>query len=531
MKRARLVSLLLFVALAAFYAATSRGVFVYGDDILMYRLTAALAEEGSVALASSPRRGEFARAVVGPGRRYFVKYGPGLSLAAFPFYELGSGLERAGLALPAEQDALGNPRTGTRIFLTGLSSALFGALAGWVLFRLALTLGYSERVAVTLALTAGLATPLAHYASAFLSESLSALALTGAVLAVARMDRSGGAFRMPFAALLAGGGFAALAIATKIAHGVALPILLLATVLALRRAGGRGRDLQTALAVWAAPIGLALFGLALYNQARFGRWLETGYGREARAFTFPFFEGVAGLLVSPWRGLVEYAPVVLAGGLGFAALWQRNRAVAVAAAGIPIAVVALYARYYQWDGGGCWGPRFLVPILPLLVLPAGELLERAGRTAARLKRALFAATVAAGLLISALALLVPFDRHLPPATAGRAESPMASVPIWSFASSPLVRHARAAPLALGESLRLLSNRSPLPGPTEKDRPGLPDVAFARYGSHALLEWTRGALGVALLAGFGLWWMLYRGTTGAAYSGQRVQSARPGQSTR
>jgi hypothetical protein len=30
---------------------------------------------------------------------------------------------------------------------------------------------------------------------------------------------------------------------------------------------------------------------------------------------------------------------------------------------------AFYSSWYGWDGGENWGPRFLVPVLPLLVLP------------------------------------------------------------------------------------------------------------------------------------------------------------------
>ncbi len=35
----------------------------------------------------------------------------------------------------------------------------------------------------------------------------------------------------------------------------------------------------------------------------------------------------------------------------------------------------LISRYYQWFGGGSWGPRFLVPLLPLWILPAAEVFK------------------------------------------------------------------------------------------------------------------------------------------------------------
>jgi hypothetical protein len=136
-----------------------------------------------------------------------------------------------------------------------------------------------------------------------------------------------------------------------------------------------------------------------------------------------------------------------------------------------------------------------VPALPLLVLPAAELLERRPRSSRR--GVAVASAAVAGILVSALAVLVPFERHAPPAAADPAAT---RDRLWRVAESPLVLAARDAPAALTRTLRLLSGRAPLPGPEEKGLPGLPDLAFARYGSHALLELTRGALGLALLAG-------------------------------
>jgi hypothetical protein len=45
-------------------------------------------------------------------------------------------------------------------------------------------------------------------------------------------------------------------------------------------------------------------------------------------------------------------------------------------------MLAGYSIYAHWDGGICWGPRYVVPVLPLLLLPAGELLMSGGPAAA-----------------------------------------------------------------------------------------------------------------------------------------------------
>ena len=57
-----LVARLLGLAFAAFYAGTSRGVFVFGDDILMYQVTEAIWERGEVAVVSLAPRKDIAHA-------------------------------------------------------------------------------------------------------------------------------------------------------------------------------------------------------------------------------------------------------------------------------------------------------------------------------------------------------------------------------------------------------------------------------------------------------------------------------------
>jgi hypothetical protein len=44
-----------------------------------------------------------------------------------------------------------------------------------------------------------------------------------------------------------------------------------------------------------------------------------------------------------------------------------------------LALLLLHAGWYGWDGGWCWGPRFLVPALPALCLLAVAGLEAAPR--------------------------------------------------------------------------------------------------------------------------------------------------------
>ena len=74
---------------------------------------------------------------------------------------------------------------------------------------------------------------------------------------------------------------------------------------------------------------------------------------------------------------------------------RRHRAEALTAGAIFAANALFHAKFASWAGEGSWGPRYLVPFLPFLILPAAELVAAADR--ARRRAAAFA--LAVGLLV------------------------------------------------------------------------------------------------------------------------------------
>ena len=82
-------------------------------------------------------------------------------------------------------------------------------------------------------------------------------------------------------------------------------------VLDARSLRGGGRALR-AMGVFAAALCLH----AAANRLLYGSFFESGYGDEMLRFTTPIGTGLFGLLLSPGRGLLLYAPVVVAGVLG-----------------------------------------------------------------------------------------------------------------------------------------------------------------------------------------------------------------------
>lgn len=140
------------------------------------------------------------------------------------------------------------------------------------------------------------------------------------------------------------------------------------------------RSLHRAVAL-ALP-GLFIGGLvAAYNVQVFGN-LQGGYGLVSAPFTDATIRGLAGILLSPSRGLLIYSPFLLAGFIG---LWifLKDRAVrespvyAVAALFV-ICDLILVASFKTWWGGWSYGPRLLTEaaaMLVILAVPAAEKLR------------------------------------------------------------------------------------------------------------------------------------------------------------
>ncbi len=141
------------------------------------------------------------------------------------------------------------------------------------------------------------------------------------------------------------------------------PILILGILL---RSGSERERVRCALVALGAETALLALALAV-NVMRSGSAAEAGYGSQMFAFTTPFFTGLFGLLVSPGRGLLFFAPVLLAAVLGVRRL---SPAALPLLPGAGLLLVFVMARWWGWNGGSAWGPRLVLPVLPLLVAPA-----------------------------------------------------------------------------------------------------------------------------------------------------------------
>jgi hypothetical protein len=101
------------------------------------------------------------------------------------------------------------------------------------------------------------------------------------------------------------------------------------------------------------------------------------YGSEKGSFTSSFYvwtwaqfwEGFLGLLVSPSRGLLVFTPVSLAAIPGAWQAWKgRSGKDEKLFLGLTLAALCIFLQYCfftTWEGGSCYGPRYLTELMPV----------------------------------------------------------------------------------------------------------------------------------------------------------------------
>ncbi|MEO8287702.1 MAG: phospholipid carrier-dependent glycosyltransferase [Chloroflexota bacterium] len=358
---------LLFLVLGI-YILTMSGHTYSPDEETMLETSRAVVEKGTWAM--SPSRSLVQ--VPGVDGQVYSQYGPAQSFAAVPWVAVG---RIVGGLFPKDQS--GYP---LRLILGSYNALIMAGLVA-LFAAMAHALGYSRRAGLFSAGVLAFSTFLWPHSRTFFSEPLVALSLFASFyllyIGFARRQTSSDnppASRVPdWLPLLASGALFALAVATKVQYVVTLPAFLLYLgwhTLALRRPASQLSSSLLPALLWGVGLILGLLPLFLYNTLVFGGPLATGYGTNpASVLTTPFLEGLVGLLFSTGKGLIWYALPVLLTLFGWFPFARKHRPEAAFIALLSISILALFSVYSFWPGDGSWGPRYLTPALPFLLLP------------------------------------------------------------------------------------------------------------------------------------------------------------------
>lgn len=348
---------------ALLYIATFRGTITIADEIFYYGVTRSIVERGALQIDDLRWLQErVPSGVTGPDNHLYSKYGLAQSVIAVPGYWIGRSTSPKNQVGDFAGYSLGPAWAVRGVVATSLVISLAALLATALLAR---RLAASWASAAWIVTGAGLGTLLWPYAHTDYSEPLTAAALTAAVALAFGATASGRLALSALAGLALG-----VTIAARPMNVVVVPIIL--GYLVWRWPGRPARIL--ALIAAALPIAVSCLTLLWYNWYRLGSAFDFAYQREG--FTHPVVAGLIAFLASPGKSLFLFSPVLLLAFLGLPRMLRRARAETVTLLVLAGVYILLYSAWWSWEGGWSWGPRFLLPIIPALMVLALPTVER-----------------------------------------------------------------------------------------------------------------------------------------------------------
>ncbi len=325
---------------------------------------------------------------------------------------------QAKLALPLLQMAQSLPRLGN-IHAVWLFNVIVTALIVALIFLLTRALGYDDATALLVALSSGLATNLWAYSQALFREPLAALFILLALLCLQIGRRRIWALRL--LSWLCAAGALLLATEVKLSAALALPAVLVFTL----PEPGEPPSWLTRLykALMAVPLVALAFMMLLDPLPGALLDLLAGVGLDGE------YAGIAlrSYLFSPGAGIWGTSPVALLAVGGCLLLIRRGRG------RLPTTIVLLVAAYTlghallvgrHWFGGLSFPPRFLTPVLPVLMLGVAPVVQRILQGRSRKLAGLWIALLLYGVWIQFSAVSVSWEHYgasLPAESGGLSE--------------------------------------------------------------------------------------------------------------
>ena len=413
----------LFVTSLLCYGSTAGGSLTSTDALATFELSRNLVEAGSVAFTTNPSGSERNRGVDG---RYYAKQGIAHAVYSIPFYLVGRLAERVVGTRLNQPDMI--PKAAVAL---GSIVAAAGCVALTFLFAWRVTQNWRASLFGGLAL--GFGTLLWPYSKFGFNAPLAAVCLLAATYAAWAGTRRARPRMLFLAGWFLGAGW-------LVRHEFLLAVIPVVFWLVLESNGDRQKLTRWIRLV--AP-GIVTGGVvwATYNWVRFGNVIDVGHDPGYGV------TGFYGLLLSPGGSLFLYSPVLLAGVAALVRLWQTDRHLASLLGGQVGVLFCYYASLDDWIGGRSYGPRYLVPILPLCCVAIAWWFQLCGARGRKLLVGLMVASV----LVQLPGILVDYSK--PDVSDHRTEPVAHQDRQYSWRSSYLASNLRTAWRAVPNNVR------------------------------------------------------------------------------
>jgi hypothetical protein len=365
----------LFLFLLSLYLLTYTPRINSSDGLAMFSTAESLVRRGALDIEQIRWMG-LQQGAYGLDGLLYSRKGIGVPIALLPLTWLGLALSWSGT-----------------VSLSLLFNPIITAATAVLLMAYLHRLGYTRRTGLIAGLVFGLCTLAWPYAKSLFSDPFSGFLLLSAAYTLhpptplsphlpislaPLLPRPPAPLLYPFlAGLLLGWN-----VATRYAAALFVPVYGLLLLYYLARGQDQKKELIKSfpnfwlpLLAFAIPLLAVAAGLISFNLSRYGDPFNTGYLPE-ETFSGRLWEGIAGQLISPGRGLLLYSPIFILSFWGLIPFLRRFRAEGLLAVAIILIHLLLYGKWFMWHGGYAWGPRFMIPTLPFWSLLLAPIVAR-----------------------------------------------------------------------------------------------------------------------------------------------------------
>lgn len=163
---------------------------------------------------------------------------------------------------------------------------------------------------------------------------------------------------------------------------------------------------------------LPFFSLYMwFNNIRFGNAVSTGYATGGKILpSFPpayvILEGIWGVLLSPGKSIFIYSPILLI----IVLFWHKLKKDAFPEIVAAFLLFFIYVwnigtllggvDFLVWHGDSSWGPRYMLPILPLFFILIAKIFTQISK---RIKTFVFFPLLLLGFFVNILSILLPYQ--------------------------------------------------------------------------------------------------------------------------
>ena len=407
----RRLPLAIFLATFSFFMVTSGREPAWGDAHGMWEVAERLAKDGEIDIHT----------------RWPEDIPPGRDGKTYCISPLGPSI----VHLPGAAIVYGLSRTApglnklVRPLATHLAPAALGALACSLFFLLLLDLGARTRTASLCTAIVAVATTTWVYARYPYSEILQLTCFLGLFRQTLRVvdgrglppagsaaeGRRGSIDKPDRREALWLGAWAGFLLNAK--YVLALPIAGAAFVI-LWSLRSKRPELGRVIG-WAAVTCVPLVLVACaYNYARWESVTSSGYeGYLAPYFGGRYFDGLWGMLLSPNKSAFLYSPPLVLAVIGLPHVIRTHRRFGLALLAMALPLFLLYCQYKTWSGDYAWGPRFIVWLLPVVLVGLYGFWDGvAVRWRPRVRMAILGSVIAAGIGVQLLGNALYWDHFI-----------------------------------------------------------------------------------------------------------------------